>query len=182
MTYSDTLLLPPGSYLAVNLAWGAGVFFGIIIAGGVSGAHMNPAVTVAMAAHGRLQWRLVLPYVVAQCVGALLASATIYVEYRSALFDYGAKCCNGTTFSIPPNGPCNAASVWTTFPQAFESTGDGMFDQILGTGLLLLCIFAVGDDAQRRPALDASPFAKAGAVGALVVTIGMCFGDPLPLC
>ena len=99
VTYSDTLLLPPGSYLAVNLAWGAGVFFGIIIAGGVSGAHMNPAVTVAMAAHGRLQWRLVLPYVVAQCVGALLASATIYVEYRSALFDYGAKCCNGTTFS-----------------------------------------------------------------------------------
>jgi len=164
------------SYLAINLGWGAGVFFGIIIAGGVSGAHMNPAVTVTMAAFGRLQWSSVVYYITAQCLGAFGASATIYLEYHSALLDYGSKCCNGTTFLLPPQGQCNAASVWTTFPSEFESLGDGVLDQIIGTGLLLLGIFAIGDDTQRRPARAASPFAKAGAVAALVVTIGMSFG------
>ena len=53
---------PTASYLSINLGWGLGVMFGVLVAGGVSGAHLNPAVTVALAVHRGLPWGKVAPY------------------------------------------------------------------------------------------------------------------------
>ena len=50
-----------GSYLAINLVWGLGVAMGCYVAGGISGAHLNPAVTIALAVHRGFPWRKVLP-------------------------------------------------------------------------------------------------------------------------
>jgi hypothetical protein len=58
-----------GSYLAINLGWGIAVTFGVLLA--VSGAHLNPAVTVALAVHRGLPWRKVVPYALAQILGPL---------------------------------------------------------------------------------------------------------------
>ena len=62
-----------GSYLAINLGWGLAVTLGIYVSAGVSGAHLNPAVTVALAVHRSLPWSKVLPYVLAQTAGAFAA-------------------------------------------------------------------------------------------------------------
>src|SRR5438477_8716931 len=59
-----------GSMLSINIAWGLAVTMGCYVSAGVTGAHLNPAVTVALAAHRRFPWNKVLPYSVAQLAGA----------------------------------------------------------------------------------------------------------------
>src|SRR6476619_6270586 len=70
-----------GDYLSINLGWGLAVAMGAYVAGGISGAHLNPAVTLALAVHRGFAWRKVLPYLLAQFVGALVASAVVYFTY-----------------------------------------------------------------------------------------------------
>src|ERR671912_1943022 len=88
-----------GSYLAINLGWGLGVMLGIYTAAGVSGAHLNPAVTVALAVHRQFPWSKVLPYSIAQIAGAFTASALVFVTYREAFsaFDGGVRMVEGAT-------------------------------------------------------------------------------------
>src|SRR5262245_35782754 len=70
-----------GSYLSINVAWGLAVVMGCYVSAGVTGAHLNPAVTVALAAHRRFPWGKVLPYSAAQLAGAFVASAVVYITY-----------------------------------------------------------------------------------------------------
>ena len=74
-----------GDYLSINIGWGLAVVFGVYVAGGVTGAHINPAVTLALAVNRQLAWSKVLPYMAAQFIGAFVASALIYVVYLEAL-------------------------------------------------------------------------------------------------
>src|SRR5438093_1319406 len=74
-----------GSFLSINIAWGLAVTMGCYVSAGVTGAHLNPAVTVALAVHRRFPWTKVLPYAGAQLLGAFVASAVVYATYREAL-------------------------------------------------------------------------------------------------
>ena len=69
-----------GEYLSINLGWAIGVTLGVYVAGGVSGVHLNPAVTFALAMLRRFPWRKVMPYCLAQLAGAIVASALVYVD------------------------------------------------------------------------------------------------------
>src|SRR6476660_380801 len=82
-----------GSYLSINIAWGLAVAMGCYVSAGVTGAHLNPAVTLALAVHRRFPWNKVLPYSAAQLAGAFVASAVVYVTYHEALtaFDGGLR-------------------------------------------------------------------------------------------
>src|SRR5947207_14592766 len=82
-----------GTYLSINIAWGLAVTMGCYVSAGVTGAHLNPAVTLALAVHRKLPWGKVLPYTLAQVAGAFVASAVVYVTYHEALnaFDGGAR-------------------------------------------------------------------------------------------
>ena len=81
---------------------------------GVTGAHLNPAVTLALAVHRRFAWRRVLPYVGAQMAGAFAASAVVFATYHEALaaFDGGVR---------QVTGELGTAGIWATYPQAFLS-------------------------------------------------------------
>src|SRR5246127_3119329 len=70
-----------GGYTNVVLGWGLAVTFGIYIAGTISGAHLNPAVTLAMAVTRRMPWSKVFHYVVAQFLGAFAAAALVFAVY-----------------------------------------------------------------------------------------------------
>ncbi len=154
-----------GSYLAINFGWGIGVMIGVLVAGGVSGAHMNPAVTVALAVHRGLPWSKVAPYTVAQTAGAFLASAIVFLTYREAFtaFDGGVRQIAGAQAT---------AGIFATYPQAFLSLGGGLVDQIVGTALLVIGVFAIGDAKN----VAAPPWTGSVLVGLLVVGIGVAFG------
>src|SRR6266567_3004149 len=129
-----------GSYLSINLAWGLAVTMGCYVCAGVTGAHLNPAVTLALAVHRRFPWNKVLPYSVAQLAGAFVASAVVYATYHEALaaFDGGVR---------QVVGPQGTAGIWATYPQPFLSVFPGGFiDQVVGTALLFGVILGITDD------------------------------------
>lgn len=155
-----------GDYLSINLGWGLAVMMGVYIAGGVSGAHLNPAVTLALAAFRGFAWRKVPAYWLAQLAGAFAASAVVYLVYREALdhFDGGLR---------QVSGPQGTAGIWATYPQDFLSAlPGGLIDQIVGTTLLVALIFALNDRRNLAPSGNLAPL----AVGAAVTLIGMTFG------
>jgi MIP family channel proteins len=154
-----------GSPLAIHLSWGLAVTLGIYVSAGVSGAHLNPAVTLAFATFRGFPWRKVPAYVVAQIAGAFAGAAVTLLTYREA-FDHF----DGGTRQV--TGPLATAGIFATYPQPFLSAFPGGFvDQVVGTALLLLVIFALGDRRNAGPASGGPVL-----VGALVVTIGMTFG------
>jgi len=149
-----------GEYLSINIAWGFAVTMGVYVAGGVSGAHLNPAVTLALAVRRDLPWSKVLPYSLAQTAGAFTGAALVFFVYREAFnaFDSGAR-------------RMNTAGIFATYPGKHLSTFGGLVDQIVGTALLLLVIRAIGD-ARNNAAGNLGPI----VVGFLVMVIGMAFG------
>lgn len=148
-----------GGYTNITLSWGLGVTFGIYLAGKVTGAHLNPAVTVALAVFRGFPWRKVVPYCLAQTVAAFVASAVVFWNYRPA-FEKADPLLERT------------ASIFTTFPAFPSQPLAGLFDQAVGTALLLLLVFAITDERNQ----PASPGLTPLLIGLVVVAIGMAFG------
>jgi MIP family channel proteins len=155
-----------GTTLSINIAWGLAVTMGCYVSAGVTGAHLNPAVTVALAIHRRFPWSKIAPYVAAQMAGAFVASAVVFLTYHEALgaFDGGVRQVVGAQ---------GTARIWATYPQPFLSTFPGGFiDQVVGTSLLVGVIFAVTDSRNSPAPAGLAPV----VVGLVVVLIGAAFG------
>ena len=155
-----------GQYLSVNLGWGLAVTMGIYVSAGISGAHLNPAVTLALALRRGFSWSKVGPYIAAQFAGAFLASVVVFITYHEALdrFDGGVR---------QIGGALGTAGIWATYPQAFLSAfPGGVIDQIVGTALLVGVIFALSDARNFAPPERLTPV----LVGLLVMLIGATFG------
>jgi MIP family channel proteins len=154
-----------GQYLSINIGWGLAVTMGAYVAGGVSGAHLNPAVTLALAVHRGFPWKHVLPYSIAQIAGAFVAALVVFLTYHEAF----ANLDNGIRQVTGPEG---TAGIFATYPQPFLSIVGGFVDQVVGTALLVLGIFAITDQRNAAPPTQFAPL----VVGALVLLIGATFG------
>lgn len=154
-----------GEYLSINVVWGLAVTMGCHVAAGVSGAHLNPAVTLALAVHRGFPWGKVPAYVAAQLAGAFVASAVVYATYHEALdaFDGGVR---------QVLGPQGTAGIWATYPQPWLGTWGGFIDQVVGTAILVGVIFAISDRHNAPPPAGLAPL----LVGLLVLAIGASFG------
>jgi MIP family channel proteins len=155
-----------GTTLSINLGWGLAVTMGCYVAAGVTGAHLNPAVTIALAIHRGFPWPKVPTYIVAQLAGAFVASAVVYATYYEALgaFDGGVRQVSGAQ---------GTAGIWATYPQPFLSVFPGGFiDQVVGTALLMAVILAITDTRNSPAPAGLAPL----LVGLLVVLIGAAFG------
>ena len=148
-----------GGYTNITLGWGLGVTMGIYIAGKVSGAHLNPAVTLALAVFRGFPWKKVLPFVLVQTAGAFAAAALVYLNYRPAFR------------AVDPSLE-KTAGVFTTFPAFPTLPQAGFLDQVIGTALLVLLIFAITDEFNSPPGANLAPL----MIGLVVVAIGMSFG------
>ena len=148
-----------GGFTNITLGWGLAVTMGIYIAGRISGAHLNPAVTLALAVFRGFAWRKVLPYWIAQTLGAFFAAALVFWNYLPA-------------FQAADPQLTHTAGVFTTFPAYAQQPMSGLLDQTIGTALLLLLIFAISDERNQPPGSNMAPL----MIGLIVVAIGMSFG------
>ncbi|XP_015460499.1 aquaporin-7 isoform X2 [Astyanax mexicanus] len=155
-----------GDYLSINLGFGLAVAMGVHVGGKVSGAHMNAAVSFTMCVLGRLSWKMLPLYVVAQLLGSFLAAGTVFTLYYDAIHHY----CDGN-FTV--SGPKATAGIFATYPAPYLSIPAGFLDQVLGTAMLLLCVTALADQKNQPAPSGGEPV----AVGALVLLIGISMGS-----
>jgi len=127
-----------GGFLNICIGYGLALMIGICISGGVSGGHLNPAVTLAMAAIRKLKPIQVPIYMAAQYIGAFLAALVLWGEYADAI-----KMVEGSgNYSALTHG---IFASYPNFTLDQVSTLSLAMDQILGTAMLLLIILAVTD-------------------------------------
>ncbi len=142
-------------YIVITWGWGIAVFIAVFITGSVSGAHINPAVTIGLAAAGQFSWSLVPTYIIAQLLGAFLGATAVWLHYRdhfSATEDKDSK-----------------LGVFCTGP-AIANTFNNLYSEVLGTFMLILGVLYIAAPDVGLGALDALP------VGLLVFGIGMSLG------
>src|SRR5260370_3703912 len=147
-----------GGFTNITLAWGLAVTMGIYIAGKTSGAHLNPAVTITLAAFRGFPWSKVIPYAIAQIAGAFTAAALVFWNYHPAFLRADPQL-------------DHTAGVFTTFPAFPELVSAGLLDQTICTALLLMRIFAITDERNQPPGTLVPIL-----IGLVVVSIGMAFG------
>ena len=141
-------------WLVITIGWALAVTFAVYAVGHVSGAHLNPAVTLALAATGQFDWANVGPYIAGQMLGAMLGAALVYLHYLphwARTEDAGAK-----------------LAVFCTAP-AIQHTPGNFISEFIGTFVLMFGLSALGAN---RFAEGLTPL----AVGALVLAIGHSLG------
>jgi glycerol uptake facilitator protein len=152
-----------GGHDSIAWAWGLGVTLGVYVSARISGAHINPAVTVALAAFREFPWRKTAPYIAAQTAGAFVAALIVRWNYSEVLakVDPGHTIKTQGVFSTLPGNGTLPVGTWGAFR-----------DQIIGTAILLFVIKALTDVRNAPPLANLAPF----MIGLLVVAIGMAFG------
>ncbi|MET0330693.1 MAG: MIP/aquaporin family protein [Dyella sp.] len=154
------------AYWGVCISWGLGVTIAIYVTGSVSGTHANPAVTLALALHRGFPWKKVIPYWLAQVIGAFLGAAVVYLLFGPVIDHF-----NQTHQLTREAG--GAAGVFFTHPGLAITPMHALVDQIVLTAFLLFGIFAITEQYN-----EAAPTANSGAlmIGLLVALIGASMG------
>ena len=157
-------------WMVITTAWGLAVIIAIFSVGRISGAHLNPAVTVSLAAIGSFPWKQVPGYVVAQVVGAFLGAVVVWVLYHPHFAETEDKDLKLAVFSTAP---------------AIRRSVPNFIAEVIGTAILLFGILAIAANAQKLTApsgLDLSLVFSQGIqpilVGFLVWGIGLSLGGP----
>ena len=165
-------MLIPGTIIVFG--WGFAVMLGIYVAGAISGAHINPAVTLAFAVRGKFPWTKVLPYWIAQVAGAFLAALILYFVYQGALVN--ALAANHLTIgqiaTSPTYGGNGYGWIFYTGHRSFVGTFGAFGDEFVGTALLVGLIFAIVDGRNQPVQANLNPL----IIGILIVAIGASFG------
>jgi glycerol uptake facilitator protein len=153
-----------GDHDSIAWAWGLGVVLGVYVSAAISGGHINPAVTFALAVFGDFPWRKVLPYSLAQTAGAFVAALLVRWNYSEVLA------------AADPGHTIKTQGVFSTLPgNGTLPVGDlgALRDQIIGTAILLFMVAAL-TDARNKAAAAANMVPV--VIGLLVVGIGMAWG------
>lgn len=159
-----------GGWLLITWGWAMAVAMAVYVAGGVTGAHINPAITFALAVRGVFPWKKVIPYWTAQVLGAFLGAALVYLNYYHAI-DAWNVAHHVTRASA---GGMTTFSIFATFPASYfhGHMGSALLDEVIGTFFLTVFVLAVTDSNNLSVQGNMGPF----IVGMAVAAIGMSFG------
>lgn len=161
------LVLGTNSFFDICIAFALGAAIGIFTSANISGAHMNPAATVALCLNGRCQWRDMPFYWIGQYLGAFVAAALVFGTYSDAIMFYDSELTvNGMNSSTP------TAGIFATYPHSENiSNGICFLDQVVGTAVLVFSILAV-TDAKNKVNPSIIPI----FIGLTIGAVGMSFG------
>jgi glycerol uptake facilitator protein len=156
----------------ITIGWAFAVIVAVYVSGGVSGAHLNPAVTVALAAKRGFAWAKVFPFIIAQMIGAMLGALLVYLVYRDGLVASGMPnvWCTGP-------GSVFGATFWggaSSGAMGGYTMTTALIAEIVGTAVLLWGILASGDSRNMGLMHNLGPF----LVGGTVLAVGLSLGGP----
>ncbi|KAI6804312.1 aquaporin [Hortaea werneckii] len=156
-----------GDYQSIAWGWGLGVMLGVYVSG-ISGAHINPAVTFANCVFRKFPWKKFPVYAIAQVLGAMCAAAVVYGNYKSAIdtFEGGAG-----IRTVPGYSQNASAGIFCTYPAPFMSNVGQFFSEFTASALLMFLIYALKDDAN----LGAGKLTPLGLFF-VIFGIGQCWG------
>ena len=143
-------------WIVITLAWGLAVTMGVYAVGSISGAHLNPAVTIAMAVIGNLAWAEVAPYIAAQMIGAFLGAVLVWIAYLPHWKE--------------TDDPGKKLGIFATGPAIYNPVAN-VITEVIGAFMLLFGILFIG-------ANEFAPGVAPLVVGLLIVVIGMSLGGP----
>ncbi|PKA97033.1 glycerol uptake facilitator protein [Flavobacteriaceae bacterium MAR_2009_75] len=149
-------------WVGISIAWGIAVFVGVFVSADVSGAHLNPAVTLGLATAGKFDWSLVPGYIIAQILGAMMGNLLVWLNYKK---QYDATDDQGAILATFSTSPAIRSPFWN------------LITEIIGTFALVFGVFyiaggAISDEPVSLGSLDALP------VALLVMGIGFGLGGP----
>jgi glycerol uptake facilitator protein len=142
-------------YIVITWGWAIAVFVAVFVTGNISGAHINPAVSIGLAVAGKFAWSLVPLYVAAQLLGAFLGAVCVWLHYRPH-------------FNASDDADLKRA-IFCTAP-AIADTGANFFSELFGTFILVLAVLHLADPAVGLGSISALP------VALLVLGIGLSLG------
>ena len=142
-------------WIVKTFGWAIAVFVGVYTSAAASGAHLNPAITIAFAALGKIEWAVVPTYIAAQLLGAMAGATMVWITYRQH-------------FSQTDNADAKLA-VFCTGP-AIRSLFNNFISEVVGTFILVFGALHIAAPANSLGAVDALP------VALLVLGIGLSLG------
>lgn len=143
--------------IVVGFAWAIAVFVGVFISADISGAHLNPAVTIALAVAGKFEWSLVPGYILAQFLGAFSGAVLTWLTYKGH-FDASKD-------------PASILGVFSTGP-AIRSPLHNIMTEAIASFIFMLAVFFIQAGEVKLGSIDALP------VALLVLGIGLSMGGP----
>jgi glycerol uptake facilitator protein len=144
-------------WIVITFGWAIAVFAGAFAVANISGAHLNPAVTIGLALTGSFDWALVPTYLAAQMIGAMIGATLVWVSYRDHF--------NAT------ESAADKLAVFCTGP-AIPNPINNLVTEIIGTFILILGILLITKPEMKMGALDVLP------VSFVVLGIGLSLGGP----
>ncbi|XP_007458968.1 PREDICTED: aquaporin-9 [Lipotes vexillifer] len=154
-----------GGIITINIGFSLAIVMAIYVAGGVSGGHINPAVTFAMCLFGRMKWFKFPFYVGAQLLGAFVGAATLFGIYYDAFLSFAG----GKLLVVGENA---TAHIFATYPAPYLSLVNALADQVVATMFLLIVIFAIFDSRNLGVPKGLQPI----VIGFLIVVISSSLG------
>lgn len=141
-------------WIVIVFGWGLGVAMAAYAVGSISGAHLNPALTIGLALEGSFPWKDVPVYIAGQMIGAMIGAVVVYLHY---LPHWKAT-----------DDPAAKLGVFSTYPSIPHTFGN-MISEVIGTFVLVLGILAIGANEFTK---GLNPL----IVGFLIVAIGISLG------
>ncbi|KIK07148.1 hypothetical protein K443DRAFT_217541 [Laccaria amethystina LaAM-08-1] len=153
-----------GSFLSINFGWAIGIAMGVWVSGGISGGHINPAVTIAMATYRGFPWRKVPSYILAQVSGGVIGAALVYANYIHAInvFEGGHHIRTQAT-----------ASLFATYALPYMTQVSCFFSEFIATAVLFMMVLALTDKRNGAPTNGLLPFALFILFVGLGASLGM---------
>ncbi|XP_043843604.1 aquaporin-9 [Dromiciops gliroides] len=158
-----------GGTVTINVGFALAVSMAVYVTGGVSGGHINPAVSFAMCLYGRMKWYKFPFYVVAQFLGAFLGAAALFGVYYDALRSFAEG-------KLLVTGENATAHIFATYPLKYVTVLNEFADQVMSSAFLLLVVFAIFDEKNWRVPKGLEPVVIGLLILLLTSSMGMNSG------